>query len=109
MTDGLKNFLIENKELLEENKLDELYEKLFYLPFEFIQYLTKFLLSININPLNYFKEKIPYYCFCDLDISYINIPNCIEEIGFSAFWGCEKLTSIIISKNVKKNWRECFL
>lgn len=47
-------------------------------------------------------KKIPDYTFCSFDITELNIPDNVKEIGKYAFKNCENLTTVVIPKSVSK-------
>ena len=45
--------------------------------------------------------KIDITCFKNTDIEEIILPSSIKEIGWDAFRGCNKLTTIHLSEGIK--------
>lgn len=97
--EDIKNFLIENKELIKQNNLEELYHK-FYFKFKSTSPLNLFLESHGINILNYMKIIPSFYKYDNLD-EKISIPEHITKIGKYAFSNMIYLESIIILNKCK--------
>lgn len=98
----IKKFIEANKELINNNQFDELY-KLASDELYFSQStgtLTRVLLSVGIDPLQYMNE-IPYcYLYSQSPVTHFEIPSNIELIGGSAFSMCEELISVNFGSNV---------
>ena len=93
----------ENKILLKRNDLDGFYDKMYndwgngHFP-DF----TRFFLSRGVNPLPYFKRKIPDWCFSKLKIGENNITlkEGITTIGYGAFYNCIDLKEITLPRSL---------
>lgn len=79
----LKQFLVDNIDLVDNFRFDELYEKFKYETFGASE-LTKVFLEININPLEYMRT-VPAYFFNNLNNEPVTIPSNIVAIGYHAF------------------------
>lgn len=98
----IKKFIEANKELINNNQFDELYklasDELYFS--QSIGTLTRVLLSVGIDPLQYMNE-IPYcYLYGKSPVTHFEIPNNIELIGGSAFSMCEELISVKFGSDV---------
>ena len=89
--EDLKKILIENKELLEENKLNELYEK-----FDLGDrvFLTQFFINNHINPLDYMNNIPSGFNACNTSLLEIEIPERIITINEWAFSSCVNLRKV---------------
>lgn len=96
MTDYLKTFISRNKDMLNENNFEKLYNACFLSE---RPDLTQLLMKANINPLLYLKE-VPSDYLAYSDVKTIKIPSNIETIGNSAFLNSE-LEDIVIENGVK--------
>lgn len=80
---------------LDENNIDKQYEEWArYVPNYFYNVLTKILLSIDINPLNYFTYDIPMCCYIGVPVISMTIPAAIHVIREGAFEYVTELKSI---------------
>lgn len=106
-----KDFLTSNKakRLINNNDYTELYWR-FSIESAFSSdagYLTKFLYSVGINPLAYFKKYVPEYFMSGLDANMTNIgkeiiiPGKIERINPYAFSRLRNIKSIVVQEGVK--------
>lgn len=87
----------EIQQLLEDDNLDEIYQKIGKGE---RPELTEFLeIEARIDPLNYLS-RIPNYMYYELDVVDINIPNNIKSIGAGAFTNCSDLQRITIPDSV---------
>lgn len=94
----IKEFLKETEvqTLLEENNLDKIYQMLTdFEPSE----LTEFLMSIDVDPLQY-VTKIVNYMFYRSHVIHIKLTNNITSIGKGAFDQCRNLRSMTIPDTV---------
>ena len=87
-------FLKDNKDLIEENKFDELY---FYalnmLSQHLVYQVTEILLQV-INPLNYMSSIPTAYLRNSSEITQIEIPEGIKIVGTRAFRGSVNIKNI---------------
>lgn len=88
ISEKLKEVLQENRDLLADGSILELYEKLNYYSAGLKGELTDLLLDSGVNIWEYFVEDIPTNTFCDSKIADITIPDSIQHIGGNAFTGC---------------------
>lgn len=110
ISDKLKDFIIDNKDLLNENKFYEFYDKAYdyfynrsdslHISGRWIGQLSSILLKAGIDPLHYL-DHIPESFLYDSDITSFKIPNHIINIEPYAFTGCKKLTNIELSQGLK--------
>lgn len=109
------------KELIEEERLDDVYRLLLQETSLDPYYLTRYLLSLDIQPLDYMTvifdemfsriyreeptrlyipEKIKlikdYAFYKCTELVEVTIPASVRELGFGAFFGCTGLTRITI-------------
>lgn len=100
MTPELKQFIIENKDLINKNtkeSWEEIYKKTHqYLKGEF----TEAILNAKINDPAMLLGYIPNDYLYNSDIINYKIPNNITTIGYSAFAHCTSLTSVEIGDGV---------
>ena len=93
ITEELQRFLNDNKQLIENNKFEELYSK--YIENHYSSYgLTDILLLADINPLIYMNKVPQSYMSGSKSDSEIIIPNNITTIDVSAFYRCVNLENI---------------
>lgn len=108
LNDRLRNFIKENKDLINEYKFKEIYNKINasvgYGEEDFkeedVGTLTQLFYNVGLDPLKDLK-RIPHNYLCGSDITTFNIPKNITFIGYEAFDG-SNITSIIIPDNVTK-------
>ena len=98
----IKKFIEARKELINTNNFYELYnlaaDELYFS--QSTGTLTRVLLSVGIDPLQYMNE-IPYcYLYGKSTVTHFEIPSNIELIGGSAFSMCEELISVDFGSNV---------
>lgn len=99
----------EIQKLLAQEDLKEVYwqyEKDLYTKSD-VSHLTEFFLSIGINPLDYMTEVLPRM-FVMTDITSIEIPSHITEIGDYAFSLCENLTNIYLPDTINRIGNKAF-
>lgn len=98
---NLKRFLQENRELLADGEILELYKKI---PNSVIMgqggKLTDLFLDSGIDIWEYFKEGIPTGAFTGSAIKDLEIPDNITSIGNRAFYDCRSLTSVTMSNGI---------
>lgn len=99
ISEELKKFLEDNKDLITSHKYKELYEKANCEIRLFTGNLTELLYAANINPLDYMDE-IPDFFFYKSDIESFNIPKHIKKIGDDAFNNCKNLKNIFIPNSI---------
>lgn len=95
----LIDFIDNNKNLIDKNGFKELYQIYDKTYITYPTKLTLLLLAADINPLIYMNAIPANYLHWADKIPNIIIPNNIESIGNSAFFGCESLTHINIPNN----------
>ena len=94
------NFIRDHRDLLNADKLQELYIRARMRDDVAEADVTYLLNKCGINPLTYL-EKVPNaYLFFDEDIEVLNIPNHITSIGEQAFSNCPNLKSVTIPGSV---------
>lgn len=98
---NLKRFLQENRELLADGEVLELYKKI---PSSVIAgqggKLTDLFLDSGIDIWEYFKGRIPTGAFTGSAIKDLEIPGNITSIGNRAFYDCSSLTSVTMGNSV---------
>ena len=94
MNEEVKNFINENKELIQEQRWEEIYKKDFPIRF------TETLLESGINPLEQGLNYIPDDFLKHSETEEFIIPNGVKSIGEAAFCGCDLLTNIFIPNSV---------
>lgn len=126
----VKNFIKENKNLIENDEWEEFYKIADRVSGITIRYsdigqMTEIFLGANINPLesmNYIPErflsarpitkfeipnhikKIENYAFSGcVGLTNIIIPDSVTSIGYSAFYNCSSLTNMVF-KGTKEDW-----
>ena len=100
----LKHFIENNIELIDNQDYTELYRRWAREnPRGSIRSneLTELLLECNINFMP-FMSIIPRYCFCNLPIDNITIPQTISSIDEKAFTGCSKLKHIDFPTSISR-------
>lgn len=108
LNDRLRNFIKENKDLINNYNFKEIYDKINasigYGEDDFkeedVGTLTQLFYNIGLNPLKSLK-RMPNYYLAGSDITTFNIPKNITSIGYEAFDG-SNLSSIIIPDSVTK-------
>lgn len=132
ISNELKQFIIDNKELIDESKFDTLYRRLnnhldIYSA-EDIGKFTTILYSAGINPLKD-MEIIPSYflsfttikdftipknivstnplAFYNSSLEYINLSR-LDKLGRSTFFNCENLKKVTLPKSLYYLGENCF-
>ena len=92
MEQRLKEFLQNNKELIMGGNFFDLYTRCdqHYKPL-----LTKALIDCGLDPLMYFKKRIPNYYARFLDLKEVLIPQHMVVIGKEAFYRCDQLQNVV--------------
>ena len=99
---SLIKFLKEHQDLVKEGKFEELYDMLNKKGWQSGRDLT-YLLSNKgkRNIFEYFGSKIPFAaCANDIGLYEVTIPNNIEIIEDSAFYGCSQITELVLPESV---------
>lgn len=105
------DILVENENLIDNNKFEELYNNINsqypLIVGYIIPVITQLLLEAGINPLPYMKTVPPHYMDGVMDFEdgkkfeSIDIPNRIEAISEDAFLCCLLLKKVKISNKLK--------
>lgn len=97
----VKTFIEKNKNLIEEDKWEEIYKKAGPAlgPVSKREF-TETLLKADINPLDYMND-IPENYLYKSSIKEFKIPAHIKNIGYFAFYECSSLTSVTVPDSVK--------
>lgn len=99
MTEKLKQFIQDNKDLINQNTKDsweEIYSKL---AGDACGNFTEIMLSAEIDPSS-ILEYIPRYYLRSSKIQQYKILDSVTTIGFHAFYYCKSLMSIVIPDGV---------
>ena len=100
MTHPVKEFIQDNKDLIEENKWDQLYDNaIFNLDSESTGELGKIFLDLGIDPIAEL-DYIPGYYLSSTDITSFTIPNHIHLLSNGCFSYCLGLDEIVIPESV---------
>ena len=97
LTPEVIKFIEENIELIEKQRWDQIYTTANMHPDGF----TEAMLAAGINPLLQGLTYIPRSYLFNSSIEYFTIPEHIQGIEDYAFFGCNKLGSLIIPDAVK--------
>lgn len=123
MSPGLKQFIQNNRDLINQNSKEsweEIYNKI---PYKIVGEFTQTILDAGINDpasiMGYIPDhylfiskianyKIPdsvtsigNYAFCNCDsLASVKIPDSVTTIGSHAFYSCDSLTSVVIGNGV---------
>lgn len=100
ISENLKEFLQENKNLLADGRILELYGKLYPYSGKLGGELTDLLLDSGINVWDYFTEEIPHHAFAGSTIKILEIPSSVKSIAEHAFWGCKSLISVTMPSGI---------
>ena len=94
MEQRLKEFLQNNKELIVGGNFFDLYAKCdkHYRPM-----LTAALVDSGLNPLMYFKKRVPDHYARFLNLKEVSIPQHISVIGKEAFYRCDQLQNVVFT------------
>lgn len=91
MTQGLAIFIERYKDLIREEKFEEIYDKLKYFHAEvasstpMVPKFTWEMLQVGVNPLDYLTEIPDLYAFDLKRLKQVTIPDHITRVGGSAF------------------------
>lgn len=104
----VKEFLNDEKivAFIEEDDLDNVFRCLIHETGIDVYYLTRYLLSLDIDPLE-FMTTIPHEMFSrvyrdNTDPVVINIPQTIKTIGDYAFYKCSSIVQVKIPASVRE-------
>lgn len=100
-----------NKELLDNNEFEKLYERADeYRGSCMVAQLTEYIFNreIKINPLDYMKEVPVMYLFNRRNIKRVNVPEGITTINKSAFAMCQDLEKICLPSSLKEIQDDAF-
>ena len=101
MRDTLLKFIENNRDLIDNDKWEDIYSKLGHdFSTDVVRKFTSLLLRFNFNPLNY-MSYIPDRFLYKSNIKNFNIPDGIKKIGIGAFSECKQLRNIKIPKGVR--------
>lgn len=95
----IKEFVDENKEIINENNFKEVYNKLYMEPTQMIGSFTQLFYKAGINPLQ-FLNHVPSSFLGMTDTTSFVIPNHITTIGNASFYNCVKLEKIKLPNNL---------
>lgn len=101
MNRHLPDLIEKNKELINQNKFEEVYQLVInYLDGDLTKDFTELLLSCDINPLQYMNSVPSGYLMKSKVPTEIKLPDNIEYIGSAAFYNCPNLTKVEMGNNV---------
>ena len=105
---NIKEFIIENKDLIEQDKWVDLYSKA-YIGYSlgFVGDLTSTLVDAGINPLDK-SPVVPTAYYYQQPIREFVIPKNIRKINSYAFANCIELYKITIPKSVEHIYSKAF-
>lgn len=102
MTEQLKQFLLNNKNSLEEDDFRTLYKNWSkYIDSDDVSDLTDVFLEVGIDPLNYLSEVPAKYAYYSKLLTKLIIPSHIDRILLFAFMGCDNLKEVILPASIK--------
>ena len=102
MTEQLKQFLLNNKNSLEEDDFRTLYKNWSkYIDSDDVSDLTDVFLEVGIDPLNYLPEVPTKYAYYSKLLTKLVIPSHIDRILPFAFMGCYNLKEVILPTSIK--------
>ena len=102
MTYQVKEFIQDNKDLIETNAWDQVYDNaIFNLDSESTGELGKIFLDLGIDPIAEL-DYIPDYYLSSTDIKSFTIPNHIHLLSEGCFSYCLGLDEIIIPESVEQ-------
>ena len=102
MTEQLKQFLLNNKNSLEEDDFRTLYKNWSkYIDSDDVSDLTDVFLEVGIDPLNYLSEVPAKYAYYSKLLTKLIIPSHIDRILPFAFMGCDNLKEVILPTSIK--------
>ena len=108
LSPALRDFLVKQSDLIDNNNFEELYLKAFFNEPRIEEHeLTWVLIRSDIDFLSHMTE-ISHHCFAGLDIKSIVIPPSIREISYNAFTDCKSLINVEISDGVEDIWHDAF-
>jgi hypothetical protein len=116
MNYGIKKFIKENLQLIDDGNWDEFYSKVgdntsvgdIFQMDNYIGALTEFLMSCGCNPMEGFTRSIPAAFLSGSVLSELHITSNIWSIGCNAFAGMRNITSVHIPANVEVINLHCF-
>ena len=98
MNNGIKEFIEQNIDLIENNDFDLLYNKIN--SYKFTTMFSEALIKAGINPLNHMSYVPTRYLYESL-IDNIDIPSNIERISKYAFARCYGLSDVVLPEGLK--------
>ena len=106
MIPKLKEFIEKNIDLIENNRFEEVYDQLYVSEVEFpYGELTKILLSIDIDPLNYMNFVPSYYLEyekSDWSFKRFVVPSNIVQLDHGSFSLCCPIGELILPESIKQ-------
>lgn len=109
-TDKIKQFLKREdiQEALQDNDIEYIYDKFYAESNGFTNLLTRFLLSIGVEPVKFVNHTLYRYYYELTPIKNITIPNNVKTIGNSAFSECYELEEVTIEDGVESIGQNAF-
>ena len=106
MIPELKKFIEENIDLINDNKFNDVYNKI--KSYKFTRLFTEAMLQAEINPLNY-TEAVPSRYLYESKLEHIYIPAGIIVINKYSFAACHRLKEVTIPEGVIKIGEGAFM
>lgn len=97
MNNIIYDIIVKNRELIENNQFQEVYNKLY--DSKNTAELTNVLLEAGINPASYFNKRVPSFCFYETDLTNIELDPSCSQIGDYSFY--ESAVKNINLKNIQ--------
>lgn len=97
MFEGLKKFIEENIDTIEQGDFGKLYQDAHALTN--VSKLTEAFLKAGIDPLQTLTY-VPENYLCETDIKEFTVPSHITRIGPAAFWACEILNKVTLPEGL---------
>lgn len=108
MGDKIKNFLEQNKELIDGGNFDEFFFNATTLtPNDYYTLIDAFHKS-DINILSYVTEIPPHYFEMREDIQTFIVPEGIDRLKYKSFAECYNLTEISLPSSLILIYKSCF-
>ena len=107
MNDNVKRFILDNQDLINNDKWEDVYEKAINELNAYTGIFTELMLEVGIHPEEYLKE-LPEYFLSNSNTKEFIIPDNIIYIGNWAFLYCHALEHIVVNEDVKEIGEQAF-